>query len=356
MVSTQFHARVKVFQTDNGGEYVNNTLACFFCAQGIIHQTTTPFTPQQNGVSKRKNRHLLEVARSLILDMSIPHHFWGHVVMSAAYLVDRTPSRVLDFRTPYNVFGDHVSPISVSKLPPKVFGCVAYVHVYSHQRSKLDHCALRCVFIGYFSTQKGYKYYHPPTQKKGSEFESLRLEDFGLDGQNTVYEDVALGKEMIAHIAEGDWSPRFRGEDVALNDETTECDNDSCDSWVNEFNARPASALPLLQSSRENELSEHKVDSFIDRYKARLVAKGYTQTYGVDYIETFALVAKFNTVRVLLSLAANYDRPLLQFNVKNAFLHSDLKQEIYMYLPPIIHITSKEGVVCKLRQFLYGLK
>ncbi|KAI5347615.1 hypothetical protein L3X38_000502 [Prunus dulcis] len=165
MVSTQFHARVKVFQTDNGGEYVNNTLTSFFRAQGIIHQTTTPFTPQQNGVSERKNRQLLEIAHSLMLDMYVPHHLWGHVVLSIAYLINHTPRRVLDFKNLHDVFGDHVSSVSVSKLPPKVFGCVAYVHVYSHQQNKLDHCALRCVFIGYSSTHKGHKCNHPPIQK-----------------------------------------------------------------------------------------------------------------------------------------------------------------------------------------------
>ncbi|BBG96547.1 transposable element gene [Prunus dulcis] len=78
---------------------------------------------------------------------------------------------------------------------------------------------------------------------------------------------------------------------------------------------------------------KHKANGSIDRYKARLVAKGYTQTYRVDYLETFAPVAKLNTVLVLLSLAANRDWPLLQFDVKNVFLHGDLNKKIYMDLP-----------------------
>ena len=99
-----------------------------------------------------------------------------------------------------------------------------------------------------------------------------------------------------------------------------------------------------------------KSDGSIDRYKARLVAQGYTQTYGIDYHETFAPVAKMNTIRIIISLAVNLDLPLNRYDITNAFLNGDLKEEIYMELPPGYEGVKSEGKVCKLRKALYGLK
>lgn len=101
---------------------------------------------------------------------------------------------------------------------------------------------------------------------------------------------------------------------------------------------------------------KHKEDGSIERYKARLVAKGYTQTYSIDYQETFSPVAKLNTIRVLLSLAVNLDWPLHQFDVKNVCLHGNLEEEISMDIPPGYTASSKTRAVCKLQRSLYGLK
>jgi hypothetical protein len=94
----------------------------------------------------------------------------------------------------------------------------------------------------------------------------------------------------------------------------------------------------------------------VECYKAKLVARGFTQTYGVDYNETFALVAKFTSIRCIFTLAALEDIEIHQMDVKTAFLNGELEKEIYMEQPQGFVHKGGEHLVCKLHKSLYGLK
>lgn len=95
---------------------------------------------------------------------------------------------------------------------------------------------------------------------------------------------------------------------------------------------------------------EHNIAGFIEWYTTKLVAKRYTQAYNINYEETFAPVTKLNTVRVVLSLAVNLDWPLHQFHVKNAFLHCELTEDVYMDIPPRYTASTQTRMLCKLQK------
>ena len=155
MIQTQYSKKIKILHSDNGGEFVNHQSHEYFKKHGLIHETTCPQTPQQNGVAERKNRHILETARALLHGAHVPHHHWTDDVTTAVYLINRMPSKVLEFKTPLQTLSTFVPLPTIQMLPPRVFGCVAFVHLHKNQRTKLDPCAIRCLFWDMVYTRKG---------------------------------------------------------------------------------------------------------------------------------------------------------------------------------------------------------
>lgn len=94
----------------------------------------------------------------------------------------------------------------------------------------------------------------------------------------------------------------------------------------------------------------------IEKYKTRLVAQGFTQIYGIVNKETFALIAKLNSIKILLFIAVNLDWNLIQLDIKNVFLHRILEEDIYMPITPGFEEEFRAGKVCTLKKSLYALK
>ena len=101
---------------------------------------------------------------------------------------------------------------------------------------------------------------------------------------------------------------------------------------------------------------EEGVDGKVETFKARLVAKGYTQKEGIDYDETFSLVAMLKSIRILLSIAAYYDYEIWKMDVKTVFLNGNLEEELYMMQPKGFIAKNQKHMVCKLKRSIYGLK
>ncbi|RVW29975.1 Retrovirus-related Pol polyprotein from transposon TNT 1-94 [Vitis vinifera] len=401
-IQTQFNISIRVLRSDNAREYFSAQFTSFMSHHGILHQSSCAHTPQQNGVAERKNRHLVETARTLLLHSHVPFRFWGDAVLTACYLINRMPSSVLHDQIPHSLlFPDQ--PLYF--LPPRVFGCTCFVHILTPGQDKLSAKAMKCLFLGYSRLQKvlpipivsppeampprPLQVYHrrprvvaplpfpeapadslpipsaspapalpspndlPIAVRKGTRstrnphpiynFLSYHRLSSPYSAFVSAISSVSLPKSTHEALSHPGWRQAMVDEMAALHS------NGTWDLVV----------LPPGKSTvgcRWVYAVKVGPDGQVDRLKARLVAKGYTQVYGSDYGDTFSPVAKIASVRLLLSMAAMCSWPLYQLDIKNAFLHGDLAEEVYMEQPPGFVAQGESGLVCRLRRSLYGLK
>lgn len=118
----------------------------FMSFQGILHQSFCVYSPQQNGVAKHENRHLIETTRTLLLHNQVPLLFWVDVVPTVCFLINRMSSLVLQNKVPYFIL---FLSLPVYSFPPCVFGCTCFVHIFSPNQNKLFAKFPKCIFLGY---------------------------------------------------------------------------------------------------------------------------------------------------------------------------------------------------------------
>lgn len=141
-VETQFGRKIKSIRSDNGFKF---DMKEFYQNKGIVHETSCIDTPQQNGALERKHGHLLNVARALHFQANLPIRLWGECVLTATYIINRTPTPLLSGKTPYELLFGSIP--SYSHL--KVFGCLCFATNTSSAKTKFDTRASHCVFLGY---------------------------------------------------------------------------------------------------------------------------------------------------------------------------------------------------------------
>ncbi|KAH9698599.1 hypothetical protein KPL71_024065 [Citrus sinensis] len=356
---------------------------------------------QTSSLGERMNRTLMDKVRCMLVQAKLPKGLWAETLLTASYLVNLSPSAALDFKTPFEIW--HGKPASYVNL--KVFGCPAYAHV---NQGKLAPRALKDVAFNEKAVlevrkEAGLKTQKPqvqdniqleveqPDSKKSERAESLDQDSEDHDEcsdpqpqsqRQTQVQGYQLTKDrenrqirpplrygyadLIAYAlaASNDIDvdePKSYAEAIqssnkiewqeAMNEEIASLKKNH--TWILVEKAGNRRTVGCKWVFR---VKEGLTASEPSRYKARLVAKGYTQREGVDFKEVFSPVVRHASIRVLLAMTAVHDLELDQLDVKTAFLHGRLQEEILMTQPEGYVDSEKPNHVCLLKRSLYGLK
>lgn len=161
LVENQKDCKIQILRSDNGLEYRGKWFDRELEKAGIKREYTIPHTPQQNGVSKRKNRTIVEMARCLLSQANLPDEFWAEAVSTAMYIRNRCPTKILGNRIPFESWFGRKPNVSHFKT----FGCKAYVLNKDPTRGKLESKSKEHIFLGYANDAKAYRLWNPETKK-----------------------------------------------------------------------------------------------------------------------------------------------------------------------------------------------
>ncbi|KAE8728571.1 hypothetical protein F3Y22_tig00004205pilonHSYRG00041 [Hibiscus syriacus] len=330
-------------------------------------------TPQQNGVAELVNRTLNERARSMRIHAGLPKFLWAEAINTAAYLINRGPSVPLDGGIPEEAWSK--KEINLSYL--RVFGCISYVHINSAERSKLDAKSNKCVFVGYGGDEFGYRSTAESSNteaetKEFAEFEEISGNDVQINPEAVQEEPGTPELRCSSRIPKPTqrYSPSLHYLLLTDNGEP-ECYDEAMqaeDSVKWEFSMKDE--MDSLMSNQTWELAE------LPQARKRSTTSGFTgskSTMGAnatkqDWLSKafskkkvlttmkFPPVVKLSTIRLVLKIVAAENLHLEQLDVKTAFLHGDLEEEIYMRQPEGFIEANKKNLICRLKKSLYGLK
>ncbi|KAL0366816.1 UNVERIFIED_CONTAM: Retrovirus-related Pol polyprotein from transposon TNT 1-94 [Sesamum radiatum] len=355
LVEKQSGQRIKVLRSDRGKEYNNSEFDKFCEEEGIDHQTTVSYNPQQNGVSERKNRTVMEMARSMLQEKHLPKAFWAEAVYTAVYLLNRCPTKAVQNMTPIEAWSGR----KPSAKHLRVFGSICYVHIPTEKRHKLEEKKEKGIFLGYSTQSKGYRIYNLKTKKliisRDVEFDEDAM--WNWDEEKVERQTVMIPKEtppqqqeeegtgqtdMERRNQQAPGSPRRPPQSEETEEETpprrTKLLSDiyeTCNFVMMEPESFEAAAkhevwvqamkeeIKMIEKNDTWELAERpkdkevigvkwiyktklNADGSIQKHKARLVAKGYSQLPEIYVEQPQGFIAKGYEEKVLRLKKALY--------------------------------------------------
>jgi transposase InsO family protein len=404
----EFGLRIKKIRSNNGTEFKNSQIEGFLEEEGIKHEFSSPYTPQQNDVVERQNRTLLDMARTMLDEYKTPNRFWTEAINTACYSINRLYLHQILKKTSYELLTSKKPNVSYFR----VFGSKCFILIKRGRSSKFALKAVEGFLLGYDSNTRAYRVFNKSTglvevscdivfdETNGSQIEQVDLDE--LDDEKAPC--VALRNMSIGDVCPKESkeppqaqdqssssmqaSPPTQDEDQTQDDEDEdqedeppqeedmdqggdEDDQDKEDNQeirdqrpphprVHQAIQRDHPSTPFLVIFTRgtkwvfrNKQDEHGV---VTRNKARLVAKGYSQVEGLDFDKTYAPVARLESIRILLAYATYHGLKLYQMDVQSAFLNGPIKEEVYVEQPPGFEDSEYPNHVYKLSKALYGLK
>ncbi|KAH9671985.1 Integrase catalytic domain-containing protein [Citrus sinensis] len=271
------------------------------------------------------------MARTMLNKNALPKYFWAEAVNTACYVLNRVLIRPNLNKTPYELWKDRKPNIGYFK----VFGCKCFVLNTKDNLGKFDSKSDVGIFLGYSNSSKAYRVYNKRTLVVEESMHVTFDESNPSSTEKVIVDDDAGEEEQ---------------EEEASNDNKEDAPHGIQEEHHEEPNVE--------QNEGTKWVFRNKMDEFgvVVRNKARLVAQGYNQEEGIDFDETFAPVARLESIRMLLAYACHKDFILFQMDVKSAFLNGYIMEEVYVKQPPGFENEKFPNHVYKLLKALYGLK
>nr|GEW77723.1 hypothetical protein [Tanacetum cinerariifolium] len=160
LVQRGLHAQVRIVRIDKGTEFLNKTLHAYFAAEGITHQTSVARTPEQNGVVERRNRTLVEAARTMLSAAKVPLFFWAEAIATGCFTQNRSLVIPQHEKTPYHIINDRKPSVKFFYI----FGSLCYIVRDGENLDKMKEKRDACIFVGYSTQSRAYRVFNKRTR------------------------------------------------------------------------------------------------------------------------------------------------------------------------------------------------